>query len=108
MIEELARHLLGLGLVAEIEPLLMILPPFGDCEPMRMKACCVHWIVSHNARLQISKVVLRAWVEDDGGRRRGGRLTNTAAMILVFNVDLNLSISASSIDTPFRRSTPAF
>ena len=33
---------LGRGLSAEIEPLLMIRPPCGDCAFMRRKACWEH------------------------------------------------------------------
>eukprot|EP00419_Tripos_fusus_P077334 CAMPEP_0172887080 /NCGR_PEP_ID=MMETSP1075-20121228/132903_1 /TAXON_ID=2916 /ORGANISM="Ceratium fusus, Strain PA161109" /LENGTH=207 /DNA_ID=CAMNT_0013740683 /DNA_START=237 /DNA_END=861 /DNA_ORIENTATION=- len=33
---------LGLGRSAEMEPLLMILPPCGDCAFIIRKACCVH------------------------------------------------------------------
>ena len=33
---------LGRGLSAEMEPLLMMRPPCGDCAFIRRKACCEH------------------------------------------------------------------
>jgi len=37
------KDVLGRGESTEMDPLFTILPPLGDCDFIRMKACFVHW-----------------------------------------------------------------
>lgn len=87
----------GRGVHAEIEPLLMILPPWGDWSFMILIASRVHF----------------------GQRSFGVKHTSTAPMMFMslrgqlccqgaYSVLRNLSMSCSSNGLPFVRLTPAF